>query len=162
MSSKGTILALAFISNVVVLVGPGVASLVWVAASVGNATDPFSPLGWIIGGVLGVGMIGMGALNIICLRRVAYGVGRRQARGFTWGLVSSGLLGAFVVSVTVSPDVNPWMLIPLASAILTITALINHRPEPLPSFRCPSCDYDLRGLSGNICPECGKPTGGEA
>ncbi len=27
------------------------------------------------------------------------------------------------------------------------------RPEP---WQCPRCRYDLRGLEGEVCPECGK------
>lgn len=30
-------------------------------------------------------------------------------------------------------------------------------PTDVVGARCPRCDYDLRGLTRNICPECGTP-----
>lgn len=33
------------------------------------------------------------------------------------------------------------------------------RRESLKDYRCPRCDYDIRHLPGNRCPECGETWG---
>ena len=43
----------------------------------------------------------------------------------------------------------PLLLIAVPTAYLWYT---DHRAEP---WQCPKCRYDLRGLDGGVCPECG-------
>jgi hypothetical protein len=35
----------------------------------------------------------------------------------------------------------------------------DHPDDRLPVARCPNCGYDLAGLFGDRCPECGRPAG---
>ena len=35
--------------------------------------------------------------------------------------------------------------------------IFGRRPRPGDPPRCPSCDYIIKGLPSNVCPECGKP-----
>ena len=52
------------------------------------------------------------------------------------------------------------LFIPLWLPLLLIAAptawlwWIDGRPKP---WQCPKCRYDLRGLDGGVCPECGTP-----
>ena len=52
----------------------------------------------------------------------------------------------------------PLLLIAAPTAWLWYT---DRRPKP---WQCPKCRYDLRGLDGGVCPECGhelKPSNAE-
>ena len=48
----------------------------------------------------------------------------------------------------------------LASGVLLGKWLKEDEKPPFPM--CLNCGYDLRGIKGSVCPECGKPTGREA
>ena len=67
-------------------------------------------------------------------------------------------------SYTHSPHVLVRVELPLWMPLLLLTAptaylwYLDHRPKP---WQCRKCRYDLRGLKAGICPECGRPAGGE-
>lgn len=52
----------------------------------------------------------------------------------------------------------PWLL---GLAVLTVTAWCFTRRVHGPG-KCASCGYDLRGLTGGVCPECGAGLGSSA
>ena len=43
------------------------------------------------------------------------------------------------------------------SAVVALFALMNTPPNTRRAGVCPSCEYDLAGLDGARCPECGTP-----
>ena len=60
-----------------------------------------------------------------------------------------------VIVVAVAARSPGWLILSGIVVLLTVLAMRRLRPELPPGWRCPSCDYDLRGLSGTVCPECG-------
>ena len=73
-----------------------------------------------------------------------------------------GLGGLVVVLVLVVAGVNGgvWVLIPLLGGVLIPVGMfvafwLANRPPP-PPWICEGCGYDLRGLTGIECPECGQ------
>ena len=54
-----------------------------------------------------------------------------------------------------------WLLMgSIALAFLTLRRL--HTLERRGPGKCPKCTYDLRGIAGTVCPECGTPKSVEA
>ena len=52
-----------------------------------------------------------------------------------------------------------WMLLLLIAAPTAYLWYTDRRAKP---WQCPKCRYDLRGLDGGVCPECGHETTGDA
>ncbi|MCH7792248.1 MAG: hypothetical protein IIC49_06335 [Planctomycetes bacterium] len=63
----------------------------------------------------------------------------------------------------VYPTSTHWTAIPLWLPLLLIaapTAWLWYTDRRAKPWQCPKCRYDLRGLDGGVCPECGTPIGG--
>ena len=46
-----------------------------------------------------------------------------------------------------------WMPLIVFAIPTSILFYRDHKPQP---WQCPKCRYDLRGLEGGVCPECGE------
>jgi predicted amidophosphoribosyltransferase len=57
------------------------------------------------------------------------------------------ILGLVVIAVM--------LLLPFAPAIRRAVALCRKRKTS--PGHCPKCGYDLAGIAGGVCPECGRP-----
>ena len=63
------------------------------------------------------------------------------------------------------PKIAHLVVLPLWFPLLLIglpTAWLWYIDRPIKSWQCAKCRYDLRGLEGGVCPECGISTGTEA
>lgn len=68
-----------------------------------------------------------------------------------WYMMSPTTLDGLV------PLVPGWVLLVVIPAALTVVSHYALKPVPLAHdpYRCPECEYDLRGSRGAGCPECG-------
>ena len=94
-------------------------------------------------------------LNIACIGFAAVWRGRRQNAAIILGCMSSGITALFGVLLAML-FLHPLPLIVLgATALITASSLLYACPTPTVKGICVHCGYDLAGLSGGVCPECG-------
>jgi hypothetical protein len=81
-------------------------------------------------------------------------IGLGLAIGAGFGVTFGSVVGAL------TGDVGLWVAlgIPIGGGIGLMGAVVwgVMKPAPAPAGECPTCGYDIRGLSGTtVCPECG-------
>ena len=142
-----------------------------VAIAIGTMFVRYSYL-WVAEGDDGIGRfvaVGDGSLHFAYEPRgssyagsLEYAVG--DLTGFSTGFRTSWYWW-FVVEG--DPGNIFWLIVPLwvpLSLIATPTAYLWHTDRRAKPWQCPKCRYDLRGLDGGVCPECGhelKPSNAE-
>lgn len=157
MTWKHFLILTSVAGNVLALILPG-GWFVWIGLFHGDTlsrrTVAFefaveSGLGWLA--------IVIGLLSIACVRFAAVWRDRRQNGAIILGCISSGtaaLIGVLIAAVFL----HPLPLIAIgATALITASALLYACPTPTVKGICAHCGYDLAGLSGGVCPECGSP-----
>lgn len=97
---------------------------------------------------------------------------RVESTGRRWGFAQAALAAAIATALAwrLAPGVPRWAddAQALAAALMVAVgavALQRSRFDPeSPRWlaRCPACDYDLTGNVSGVCPECGRPTLGQA
>lgn len=78
------------------------------------------------------------------VQRVSWGA----ARALLWEILRSLLFVALPLAVAMT---LAWIVGALDAAVERL-----RRPRPIPEGICIGCGYDLTGLSGAVCPECGQ------
>lgn len=79
--------------------------------------------------------------------------------GFRWFLPKKGFPQNW--SVSLMPRLSDWRvrvpLVPLGLVWIVVAAGVWWWKGPRPAaWMCEGCRYDLRGVSGGVCPECGR------
>ena len=103
-------------------------------------------------------LLTFGICNIAFVGFAVVRKGRRHTNAIIWGC---GWCAAWFLAGTALAAfyTDPLTLVFIcAPAALTAAALLcARRPQHTPEGTCVHCGYDLAGLSGGVCPECGSP-----
>ena len=74
--------------------------------------------------------------------------------GFTFSRDQSTLVPGLTIREWISIGIPLWFVMLVVAA----PAILMWRTGRAKAGHCPRCRYDLRGIKGSVCPECGKPT----
>ena len=139
--------------NLIVLVAPG-AWFVWVHLS----TFPGTAVGRDVSLERDFGVLALtfGTINILCSRCAVVWENRRvRSAAVHLGYITCGFTAVTgYLFAGALESLFPFFALG-ATAILTARCLRSFDRAKNQKGHCPHCDYDLSGLSSDICPECG-------
>ncbi len=100
------------------------------------------------------GMLFLGSLLLgtaMLMIGIAY-YAMAKGQSALWCLMAFlGIIGLIVLALLPDRHIHGRRMVPIHSKI-SDTPSINS-----PTFQCPQCDYQLNGIPGSACPECGRP-----
>ena len=98
----------------------------------------------------------IGLINFRCIVHV-YGFNVFEGtRVYKVANVVNGFL-IFIATIMAVNHAPLLIVLPvLGTAIATLIAIHYGRSKPIPAGHCQTCGYDLAGLDGGVCPECGN------
>jgi hypothetical protein len=133
--------------------------LVWVWRDLGGTSDPFELIALVVVNVMVVPVLLLGVFNLWCVRSAWVLRGDKRTQAIERGLLSCAVLAVAGVVLSVAVYFPIPVLVLGSIAYATATTLRHARAESKKGWLCPHCEYNLTGLSGTVCPECGNSIG---
>lgn len=153
MNWKRFLIMASIAANLTVLIIPG-AWFVWVHLS----TFPGAAVGRDVSLERDFGVLALtfGTINILCIRCAVVWENRRvRSAAVHLGYITCMFVATTGYMFMAALEYTLPFFALSATAILTAKCLRSLDRAKNQSGHCPHCDYDLAGLSSDICPECG-------
>lgn len=126
------------------------------AMTLAMATHPQSGKGETVAvAAIALGFIGVGLTNVLIMAHVFWQKDRANPHAFKVANVLNGLLIALVAYAAFVGEGPIDLMLLAVTPATTLIAIHVGRKKPILAGHCQTCGYDLAGLKGGICPECG-------